>query len=203
MSSPPSTSPRPSTPPARAIPSTAPTSPPDSTVLVRSKPPRSPTASPRRSSRCAARWRRSRRCARRSAQLEPVLRRLPVDLARPQHGLREIRAIGRIGPHLRLEAEAGMRLVAAALQPLLLARHLVAGIELHAGLGGPHLHLDAGARALHPDGLRQCPAGGGQAKIMVVDDLIAALREADRARLEEIEGRALDRLYDAGRNELL
>ena len=45
---------------------------------------------------------------------EPVLRRLAVDLAGPQHRLREIRTVRRIRPHLRLQAEAGASPIAAA-----------------------------------------------------------------------------------------
>ena len=101
------TSPRPSTRPAPATPSTAAISPRGLPASNRPKRPDGRSASPRRWCRCAARWRRSRRCGKRSALPEPVFRHLPVDLARPQHRLREIRPVGRIRPDLRLQAEAG------------------------------------------------------------------------------------------------
>ena len=40
---------------------------------------------------------------------EPILRHLPVNLARPQHGLREIRPVRRIRPDLRLKGRSRHR----------------------------------------------------------------------------------------------
>src|SRR5699024_2241073 len=61
-----------------------------------------------------------------------------------EHGGGEVGVVGGVGEVLGLQAEAPALVVGSAVLAHRAAVHVVAGVELHAGGGGVHLHGDAG-----------------------------------------------------------
>src|SRR4051812_29577946 len=93
----------------------------------------------------------------RSPRREPVDRRLRVAPRRLERDRRKPGLVGRIGEVLGLEADARVALVAAAALADDRAVEEVAGVALHARLGGVHLHHPAAGGVLEPRAQRESP----------------------------------------------
>ena len=121
---------------------------------------------------------------------------MQIGLAGPQHRLREIGPVGRIGPGLRLQAEAGERPVAAAAEADGVEIDIVASVELDAGFGGPDFQFDAGGICLRP---------GGEAIFQVYNRIswLNALSQVMKVGLEHADAPVLKKFSQAEFEALL
>ena len=143
------------------------------------------------------------------ATLKRVLRRRLVGLPGTQHHRREVRLVRRVRVVLRLQAQPAALDVGLAAAALDRSIQEVAGVELHARLGGGDLHDPAADRIGDARAHRMVPGGCAEHEVVVVapakpDLLVVGVDElADPPRLGEVKRRARHRAQFAGGDQPL